>query len=50
MGLCQGQNCARLVRAIVAAELGVSPYELELQTPRSPARPVPMEVYGRDVW
>ncbi len=50
MGLCQGQNCARLVRSIIAAELGVSPYELELQTARSPARPVSMEIYSRDVW
>lgn len=48
MGLCQGQNCARLVRGIIATELGVSPYEIELTTARSPARPVTMELYGKD--
>lgn len=48
MGLCQGQTCARLVRGIVARELGVNPNELEPVTSRSPARPVPMDVYAND--
>jgi NAD(P)H-nitrite reductase large subunit len=48
MGLCQGQTCARIVRGIIANELGVNPYEIELSVPRSPARPVPMDVFGRD--
>ena len=29
MGLCQGQTCAKLVKGIVARELGVSPAVLE---------------------
>ena len=38
MGLCQGQTCSRLVKGIVARELGVSPAELE------PARNVGLDV------
>ena len=49
MGLCQGQTCGRLVRSIVAKELGVSPANLELNKPRSPARPVEMSVYANEV-
>jgi len=48
MGLCQGQNCSRIVRSIIAAELGVNPLDIELATARSPARPVTMEVYAKD--
>ena len=48
MGLCQGQTCARLVRGIVAQELGCSPAELEPPTPRSPMRPVEMVVYQNE--
>ena len=48
MGLCQGQTCARLVRAIVARELGVSQSELPMTTNRSPARPVEMSVYAKE--
>ncbi len=48
MGLCQGQTCNRLVRGIIAGELGVRPAEVEMQTPRSPARPIPMEVFAKD--
>ncbi|MFZ5974115.1 MAG: (2Fe-2S)-binding protein [Bacillota bacterium] len=49
MGLCQGLSCSRLVRAIVAKELGVSPAKLELSSPRSPARPVEMRVYANEL-
>lgn len=49
MGLCQGQTCGRLVKAIVARELGVSQQELEPATARSPMRPVEMRVLGNEV-
>lgn len=48
MGLCQGQTCARLVRAIVARELGVRPADLPMSTNRAPARPVEMNVYAKE--
>ena len=48
MGLCQGQNCNRLVRNIIAGELGLRPVEVEIQIPRAPARPIPMEVLAND--
>jgi|GEM_PF-317720 len=44
MGLCQGQTCQRLVTAILAQELGLSPQEVEPVTARPPTRPVPLEV------
>ena len=54
MGLCQGQTCARLVKGIVARELGVSPAELEPASSRSPMRPIEMKVLGNeevtDLW
>lgn len=49
MGLCQGQTCGRLVRSIVAQELGVRPTELTMTTARAPARPVEMRVYAKEV-
>lgn len=48
MGLCQGQTCARLVKGIVARELGVSPADLESATSRAPMRPVEMKVFGKE--
>ncbi len=48
MGLCQGQTCARLVKGIVAKELGVSPIELEPAASRAPMRPIEMKVLGND--
>ena len=48
MGLCQGQTCSRLVRSIVARELGVKPAELPMPTNRAPARPVEMQVYAKE--
>lgn len=48
MGLCQGQTCARLVKGIVARELGVSPADLEPATSRAPMRPVEMKVFGKE--
>lgn len=48
MGLCQGQTCGRLVKSIVARELGVSPLELEPALSRAPMRPVEMEILAKD--
>lgn len=49
MGLCQGNTCGRLVKGIIAAELGVHPNELENCTARGPARPVDIRTYGNEV-
>ena len=48
MGLCQGQTCARLVKGIVARELGVSPDELEPASSRAPMRPIEMSVFAKE--
>lgn len=48
MGLCQGQTCGKLVKGIVAKELGVSPSDLESATARSPMRPVEMKIFGNE--
>ena len=48
MGLCQGQTCGKLVKNIIARELGVKPTDLEPSTSRAPIRPIEMEIYGRD--
>lgn len=48
MGLCQGQTCNRLVRGIIAKELGISLGEVEIPTLRNPARPIPMAIYAND--
>ena len=50
LGLCQGQSCNKTVRAIIAGELGISPGQTDVITPRSPVRPVPMGVYGNDTF
>lgn len=48
MGLCQGQTCAKLVKGIVARELGVLPTELEPATSRVPMRPIEMRVLAKE--
>lgn len=48
MGLCQGQTCNRIVRSILAQELGVTPTTLNMPTPRPPARPISMINYAKD--
>lgn len=48
MGLCQGQTCNRLVRGIIARELGMKAGEVEIPVPRSPVRPTSMKVYAAD--
>lgn len=49
MGLCQGQTCGRLVKSIIARELGVSPAELEPATSRAPMRPTEMHILANEV-
>lgn len=48
MGLCQGQTCGRLIKGIVAKELGITPLELEPATSRAPMRPVEMKILGNE--
>lgn len=48
MGLCQGQTCSKLVKSIVARELGVSPAELEPATSRVPMRPIEMRIFANE--
>lgn len=48
MGLCQGQTCAKLVKGIVARELGISPAELEPATSRAPMRPIEMYIFANE--
>lgn len=48
MGLCQGQTCGRLVKGIVAKELGVSQTELEPAGSRAPMRPIEMRILGKE--
>ncbi|TYQ17954.1 UNVERIFIED_CONTAM: NAD(P)H-nitrite reductase [Acetivibrio alkalicellulosi] len=48
MGLCQGQTCNKLVKAIVAKELGLDMKDIEIPIPRSPARPIAMKAYADD--
>ena len=48
MGLCQGQTCTKLVKAIVSRELGVRPNELEPATGRAPMRPIEMRILAKD--
>ena len=48
MGLCQGQTCSKLVKGIVARELGISPAELEPATSRVPMRPIEMRIFANE--
>ncbi|MDR1788662.1 MAG: (2Fe-2S)-binding protein [Treponema sp.] len=48
-GLCQGRTCARLVKGILARELGQPAGSIADATARSPARPVEMRVLGRNL-
>lgn len=48
MGLCQGQTCGRLVKGIVARELGIAPLEIEPAVSRAPMRPIEMKVLGNE--
>lgn len=50
MGLCQGKTCGRIVKGIIASELGQSPASLDDYTARGPARPVTVNAYGNEVF
>ncbi|MDR1821531.1 MAG: (2Fe-2S)-binding protein [Oscillospiraceae bacterium] len=50
MGLCQGQTCGRLVKAIIARELGISQSELDDATGRAPMRPTEMRIIASEVF
>ena len=49
MGLCQGQTCSKLVKAIVAAEQKVSPALINPATSRGPIRPTEMKTLASEV-
>lgn len=48
MGLCQGQTCQKLVKSIIAKELGLTPGDIEPAVSRAPMRPVEMKILGND--
>lgn len=48
MGLCQGQTCSKLVKSIVAKELGLTPGDMEPAVSRAPMRPIEMKILGND--
>lgn len=48
MGLCQGQTCTKLVKSIVAGELGVKPDEVETAMARAPMRPIEMGILANE--
>ena len=48
MGLCQGQTCGRLVKGIIAHELGAKSSQLEPATGRAPMRPTEMRILGSE--
>jgi NADPH-dependent 2,4-dienoyl-CoA reductase/sulfur reductase-like enzyme len=47
MGMCQGRNCQRQIAALLSARHGMPLGEVELSTPRLPARPVPLGAIAR---
>lgn len=49
MGLCQGQTCGRIVKGIIAKELGIPAKELSGNVDRTPARPVELKIMGNEV-
>lgn len=49
MGLCQGGTCGRIVKGIIAQEMGVRPAALAECTCRGPVRPIEMRIFGNEV-
>ncbi len=49
MGLCQGQTCSRMIKGMIAKELGAIPLSIADNTARVPVRPVEMKVYGKGI-
>lgn len=48
MGLCQGQTCGKMVKSIMARELGIKPMDLKPATARAPMRPMEMKILAND--
>lgn len=48
MGLCQGQTCEKLVKGIIARELGIPALELGPAVSRAPMRPIEMKILGNE--
>ena len=48
MGLCQGQTCTRLVKAVMARELKIPQTDVDNATSRAPMRPTEMLILSRD--
>ena len=48
MGLCQGQTCGKMVKGIMARELGIRPIDLTPATARAPMRPMEMKILAND--
>lgn len=48
MGPCQGQTCTKLVKNIVAKELGISPNDLDNAMSRAPMRPIEMRTLSKE--
>jgi len=48
MGLCQGQTCGRIVKGIIAKELGLEAAELPGNVDRAPARPIELTILGNE--
>lgn len=48
MGLCQGQTCGRIVKGIIAKELGISALDVEPAISRAPMRPIEMKILGNE--
>ena len=48
MGLCQGQTCGKMVKGIMARELGIRPVDLTPATARAPMRPMEMKILAND--
>ena len=48
MGLCQGQTCGKMVKGIMARELGIRPIDLTQATARAPMRPMVMKILAND--
>lgn len=48
MGLCQGRSCTKMVKNIIARELKISPANIDMAADRAPARPLEMEILGKE--
>jgi bacterioferritin-associated ferredoxin len=49
MGLCQGQTCGRIVKAVIERELQTGIPVTGEPLPRAPMRPIGMAEYGNEV-